>query len=76
MKYCPLCAAEYKEGRDRCSSCRAALVASLPAEEVRKNPPKLLWIGGSSAEFGAVAGALREAGIPALIEEGCTRILQ
>src|SRR5713226_310513 len=76
MKYCPLCAAEYREGRDRCASCGAALVASLDAEEVRKNPPRLLWIGGGTAEFDAVAGALREAGIPALVEEGPTRILQ
>jgi hypothetical protein len=76
MKYCPLCAAEYKEDRDRCSSCGAALVNSLAAQEVRKNPPRLLWIGGSSAEFDAVAGALREAGIPALVEEGPARILQ
>lgn len=76
MKYCPLCAAEYKEDRYRCSSCGAALVASLHAEEVRKNPPRLLWIGGNSAEFDAVAGALREAGIPALVEEGPARILQ
>ncbi len=73
MKYCPLCAAEYREGRDRCASCGAALVASLDAEEVRKNPPRLLWIGGGTAEFDAVAGALREAGIPALVEEGPTR---
>lgn len=76
MKYCPLCAAEYREGCDRCASCGAGLVASLDAEEVRKNPPRLLWIGGSTAEFDAVAGALREADIPALVEEGPTRILQ
>ncbi len=49
---------------------------SIAVEEVRKNPPKLLWIGGGSAEFDAVAGALREAAIPALVEEGPSRILQ
>ncbi|HEY6945177.1 MAG TPA: hypothetical protein VI431_08550 [Candidatus Acidoferrum sp.] len=76
MKYCPLCAAEYKEERDRCSSCRAVLVASLAPEEVRKNPPRLLWIGGSAAEFDAIAGALNEAIIPALVEEGPVKVLQ
>jgi hypothetical protein len=76
MKYCPLCAAEYREGRDRCASCGAGLVASLDAEEVRKNPPRLLWIGGNPAEFDAVAGALREVDIPALVEEAPTWILQ
>jgi hypothetical protein len=51
-------------------------VSSLRAEDVRTNPPRLLWIGGSSAEFDAVAGALREANVPALVEEGPPRILQ
>lgn len=76
MKYCPLCAAEYRQDRDRCSSCGAALVASLYAEDVRKNPPRLLWIGGSPDEFDVVAAALREANIPALMEEGPIPILQ
>lgn len=76
MKYCPLCAAEYREDREKCSSCNAALVGSLETEEVRRNPPRPLWIGGSSAEFDVVAGALREACIPALVEEGPPRILQ
>ena len=76
MNYCPLCAAEYRESAPRCSSCGAALVSSLDDEDVRSNPPRLLWIGGSGAEFDAVAGALREADIPALVEEGPARILQ
>lgn len=76
MNYCPLCAAEYRESAPRCSSCGAALVSSLDDENVRSNPPRLLWIGGSGAEFDAVAGALREADIPALVEEGPARILQ
>lgn len=76
MNYCPLCAAEYRESAPRCSSCGAALVRSLDDENVRSNPPRLLWIGGSRAEFDAVAGALREAEIPALVEEGPPRILQ
>ncbi|HYL85259.1 MAG TPA: DUF2007 domain-containing protein [Candidatus Angelobacter sp.] len=49
---------------------------TLSDEIVRANPPRLLWIGGRAAEFDAVAGALREANIPALVEEGPTRILQ
>lgn len=76
MKYCPLCAGEYREGPDRCATCGAALVLSLSEEVVRANPPRLLWIGGSAAEFDAVAGALREANIPALVEEGPSRIFQ
>lgn len=76
MNYCPLCAAEYRESAPRCSSCGAALVSSLDDENVRSNPPRLLWIGGNGVEFDAVAGALREADIPALVEEGPARILQ
>jgi hypothetical protein len=51
-------------------------VASLKDEEVRANPPRLLWIGRGSLEFDLVAGALRDANIPALVEEGPTGILQ
>jgi hypothetical protein len=76
MKYCPLCAAEYREGIERCATCGAALVPSLSADEVRANPPRLLWIGGTVAEFDAVAAALREANIPALVEEAPSKILQ
>jgi hypothetical protein len=35
-----------------------------------------LWIGRDSLEFDLVAGALRDANIPALVEEGPTGILQ
>lgn len=76
MKYCPLCAAEYREEAETCSTCGAVLVASLSAEEVRANPPRLLWIGRDSTEFDLVAGALRDANIPELVEEGPTGILQ
>jgi hypothetical protein len=76
LKYCPLCAAEYRQQVENCSSCGAALVASLQAEEVRANPPRLLWIGGDTVEFDLVAGALRDAGIPELVEESPTRIFQ
>jgi hypothetical protein len=76
LKYCPLCAAEYRQQVEICSSCGAALVASLLSEEVRANPPRLLWIGGDTVEFDLVAGALRDAGIPELVEESPTRIFQ
>jgi hypothetical protein len=51
-------------------------VASLQDEEVRANSPRLLWIGRDSLEFDLVAGALRDANIPAFVEEGPTGILQ
>jgi len=51
-------------------------VASLKDEQVRANPPRLLWIGRDSLEFDLVAGALHDANIPALVEEGPTGILQ
>jgi len=76
MKYCPLCGAEYRESVEKCATCGAALVHSLQAEEVRTNPPRLLWIGGDPAESDLVAGALREAGIPELVEESPVRIFQ
>jgi len=75
MKYCPLCAGEYREGYERCATCGATLVPSLTEDIIRANPPRLLWIGGSIAEFDAVAGALHEANIPALVEEGPGRIV-
>jgi len=76
VKYCPLCAAEYREDIHVCCTCGAALVESLTAEEVRRNPPRLLWIGGDAEEFDAVATTLRDVNIPALVKEGATRILQ
>lgn len=76
MKYCPLCAAEYVQDVKVCPTCGARLVGSLNAEDVRQNPPRLLWIGKSNDEFDLVAGALREANIPELVEEGPTRFLQ
>jgi hypothetical protein len=68
MKYCPLCRAEYQEGRDRCASCGAELVASLDGEDVRMNPPRLLWKGRDHEEFEIVSAALFDAGIPARTE--------
>jgi hypothetical protein len=44
-------------------------VVSLDSEEVRANPPRLLWIGRDSAEFDLVAAALHDANIPELVEE-------
>ena len=76
MKYCPLCAAEYRQESEICSTCRARLVASLNSEEVRANPPRLLWIGRDAVEFDLVAGALHDAYVPELVEEGPTGLLQ
>ena len=68
MKYCPLCAAEYRDEFDRCKGCEASLVASLDAEEVRANSPRLLWKGRDQVEFDVVSAALFDVGIPARIE--------
>ena len=51
-------------------------MASLNSEEVRANPPRLLWIGRDSVEFDLVAAALHDANIPELVEEGPTGILR
>jgi hypothetical protein len=76
MKYCPLCASEFRQEAELCSTCGTALVDSLNDENVRANAPRLLWIGRDSVEFDLVAGALRDADIPALVEEGPTGILR
>jgi hypothetical protein len=75
VNYCPLCAAEYKEGVSVCSTCGATLVPRLDTEAARANPPRLLWIGTDPAEFDIAAGALRDVGIPALVEESAAGIL-
>lgn len=72
MKYCPLCRSEYRDEVAACFECNLELVASLEAESVRNNPPKLLWIGKDAAEFERVAAALRDAGIPAHAVDGGT----
>lgn len=69
MKYCPLCRSEYVDQVSACATCIAPLVRSLSAQEVLANPPRLLWRGKDLAEFELVSTALREAGIPALLEE-------
>ena len=68
MKYCPLCAAEYRQEIEKCATCGAALVAALSAEEVRANPPRLLWSGRDLDEFDFVTATLSEAQIPARSE--------
>jgi hypothetical protein len=68
VKYCPLCAAEYREEIPKCATCGAALVATLSAETMRANPPRLLWTGREPDEFDSVTAVLSEAGIPARSE--------
>lgn len=75
MKHCPLCRAEYRDEMSECAACEATLVASLGTEELRADPPRLLWVGRDSAEFDLVAGALREAHIPAYAQERTTGIV-
>lgn len=65
MKYCPLCATEYREATEKCATCGAALVATLSDEAVRANPPRLLWTGRDWDEFDFVTAVLSEAQIPA-----------
>jgi hypothetical protein len=69
VNYCNLCCAEYQEGVTVCATCHAALVRSLKSQEALSNPARLLWTGKNSSEFEIVAGALRDAEIPAFVEE-------
>jgi hypothetical protein len=46
------------------------LLASLGSGEDHANPARLLWIGKDPVEFDLVAGALRDARIPANSEQG------
>jgi hypothetical protein len=75
MKYCPLCAAEYRRGHDVCANCAATLVDSRDAAAVPGNPVRLFWIGQDLQEFALVAAALREAEIPANGAEGLRGIV-
>jgi hypothetical protein len=68
VKYCPLCATEYREEIERCATCGALLVAALSSQKVRANPPLLLWSGRDLDEFDTVTDALSEVGIPARSE--------
>jgi hypothetical protein len=74
VKYCPLCTAEYRETVDACATCRAALVTSLSAAQAAGNLRRLLWVGTDRREFDSVARGLRDAGIPARLEEGAVGI--
>ena len=69
MKYCVLCRAEYRDHIEICATCQAPLVRSLDSEEALANPSRLLWKGKDEGEFEMVAGALRDAEVPALVEE-------
>lgn len=69
MKYCVLCRGEYREGIAICASCHAALLDSVESPEALANPARLLWTGKDAEEFEIVAIALRDAEIPANIEE-------
>jgi len=69
LNYCILCRGEYREGVTVCATCHAPLVRSLGSQEALSNPSRLLWIGKDSSEFEIVAGALRDAEIPAFVEE-------
>jgi hypothetical protein len=69
VKYCILCRAEYRDSVAICASCRAPLVRSLLSQEALANPARLLWIGNDIDEFEVVACAIRDAEIPALVEE-------
>ena len=75
MKYCPLCAAEYREEIEKCATCGTALVPSLSAESARANPPRLLWSGRDLEEFDSVTAVLSEAGIPARSERALGGLL-
>jgi hypothetical protein len=63
-----LCAAEYRDQAEKCSTCEVKLVASFQAEEFLANPPRLLWRGRDLQEFDLVENALRDAQTPARME--------
>lgn len=75
MKYCPLCRAAYRHGFVTCATCGATLVPSLESDEMRDNPARLLWVGRDFIEFDLVACALRDAQIPANVEQGLGGLL-
>jgi hypothetical protein len=75
MKYCPLCAAEYRDAISSCSGCGGArLVDSLRAIRASGNAGTLLWEGSDRQEFDSVVRALREAEIPAHVGGGVVGI--
>lgn len=62
--YCPLCKTEYRDGFDKCSDCLVPLVPTL--EQAKSVDMVLLWNGTSQRRFNDIAGALQDAGIPAV----------
>jgi hypothetical protein len=67
MKYCPLCAAEYRDTTSSCTACGGAeLVESLTA--ARNNSSRLLWEGTDRQEFDSVVGGIRDSEIPADVQ--------
>jgi hypothetical protein len=75
VKYCPLCASEYREEIGKCATCGTALVPSLSAEYMRANQPRLLWSGRDLEEFDSATAALSEAEIPARSERALGGLL-
>jgi hypothetical protein len=75
VKYCPLCASEYREEIRECATCGALLVAVLSAEDARTNPPRLLWSGRDLDEFDFVSAVLSEAQVPTRAERALGGLL-
>src|SRR5258708_16291033 len=67
--FCPLCKTVCRELVHTSATCEAALVASIDTPEVRANPPILLLTGKDETQVAAVASALKDARIPALVYE-------
>jgi hypothetical protein len=75
VKYCILCRAEYRDAVAICVTCQAPLVRSLDSKEAHANPARLLWTGKDPDEFEVVDRALRDAEIPAFVEERLAGLL-
>jgi hypothetical protein len=66
--FCPLCKSMYRNGFNKCSDCRIALVGTY--EEVKAAEVVLIWEGSSQSMFGQVVEALANADIPKLAKSG------
>lgn len=67
-KYCPLCAAEYSVGHERCTVCGVELVSAdlrgQPLDEQQRNQRiVMVWRGGDPLTVSEVVNRLRDAGI-------------
>lgn len=66
MHYCPRCRTEYEPTVASCADCDVPLVASLPPEDLGKDPV-VAFRAASDGEARIVAATLQAEGIPAYV---------